>query len=167
MRAERGLSVAHTTIFRWVQAYAPEIDKRMRPHLKPTNDAWRVDKTYVKVKGQWMYLYRAVDSTGQTLDFLLNETRCTRAAKRFFRQVLGGPKRKAPRVIHVDQNAAYIGAVRDLKAAGLLPDYCERRPVKYLSNKTPGLSSVESSPVSVLVLIRRPGGLFKATKRCT
>lgn len=88
--AERGLSVAHTTIFRWIQAYAPEIDRRVRPHLKPTNDSWRVDETYVKVKGRWMYLYRAVDSTGQTLDFLLSETRCTRAAKRFFRKVLEG-----------------------------------------------------------------------------
>lgn len=75
MLAERGLSVAHTTIFRWGQAYAPEIDKRIHPHLKPTTDSWRVDETYVKVKGQWMYLYRAIDSTGQTLDFLLNETR--------------------------------------------------------------------------------------------
>jgi IS6 family transposase len=64
----------------------------------------------------------------------LNETRSTRAAKRFFRKVLGGRKRVAPRVINVDQNAAYIGAVCDLKAAGLLPDYCERRPVKYLNN---------------------------------
>jgi IS6 family transposase len=72
--------------------------------------------------------------TGQTLDFLLNETRCTRATKRFFRKVLRGCKRTAPRVINVDQNAAYIGAVRDLKEAGLLPDDCERRPVKYLNN---------------------------------
>jgi transposase-like protein len=134
MLAERGLSVDHTTICRWVQAYAPEIDRRRRPHLKPTNDSWRVDETYVKVKGQWMYLYRAVDSTGQTLDFLLNETRCTRAARRFFRKALGGRRRVAPRVINVDQNAAYIGAWRDLKAAGLLPDDCERRPVKYLNN---------------------------------
>ena len=131
---ERGLSVDHTTIFRWVQAYAPEIDRRVRPHLKPTNDSWRVDETYVRVKGQWMYLYRAVDSTGQTLDFLLSETRCTRAAKRFFRKVLGARQRQAPRVITVDQNAAYIGAIRDLKAEGLLPENCERRPVKYLNN---------------------------------
>jgi transposase, IS6 family len=134
MMAERGMSVDHTTIFRWVQRYAPEIDRRSRPHLKPTNDSWRVDETYVKVGGQWMYLYRAVDSTGQTLDFLLNETRSTRAAKRFFRKVLGGPRRVAPRVINVDQNAAYIGAVRDLKQAGLLPKDCEGRPVKYLNN---------------------------------
>jgi transposase, IS6 family len=134
MMAERGLSVSHTTIFRWVPHYAPEIDRRSRPHLKPTNDSWRVDETYVKVRGRWMYLYRAVDSTGQTLDFLLNETRSTRAAKRFFRKVLGRPNRVAQRVITVDQNAAYIGAIRDLKEAGLLPDACERRPVKYLNN---------------------------------
>jgi len=134
MLAERGLTVAHTTIFRWVQHYAPEIDRRSRPHLKPTNASWRVDETYVKVGSRWMYLYRAVDSTGQTLDFLLNETRSTRAAKRFFRKVLGRPKRAAPRVINVDQNAAYPGAIRDLKEAGLLPDTCECRPVKYLNN---------------------------------
>ncbi len=81
MMSERGLSIHHTTIFRWVQKYAPEIDKQSRPHLKKTNDSWRVDETYVKVRGKWMYLYRAVDSTGQTIDFLLNQTRSTRAAK--------------------------------------------------------------------------------------
>ena len=81
-----------------------------------------------------MYLYRAVDSSGRTLDFLLNETRSTRAAKRFFRKVLGKPNRVAPRVINVDQNAAYPGAIRALKEAGLLPDTCEHRPVKYLNN---------------------------------
>ena len=90
MMAERGLSVVHTTIYRWVQEYGPELDKRSRPHLKMTNDSWRADETYVKVRGVWMYLYRAVDSTGQTLDFLLNETRSTRAAKRFFRKVWAG-----------------------------------------------------------------------------
>ena len=73
--AERGLSLDHTTIYRWIQRYAPEIDNRCRPYLKHTNDSWRVDETYVKVRGKWMYLYRAVDSTGQTLDFLLNQTR--------------------------------------------------------------------------------------------
>jgi IS6 family transposase len=60
--AERGLSVDHTTIYRWVQLYAPELEKRCRPHLKATNDSWLVDETYVKVKGMWMYLYRSVDS---------------------------------------------------------------------------------------------------------
>lgn len=63
---ERGLTVDHTTVYRWVQAYAPELDKRARAHLRPTNDSWRVDETYIKVKGEWKYLYRAVDSEGNT-----------------------------------------------------------------------------------------------------
>ncbi len=134
MMTERGLSVVHTTIFRWVQYYSPELDKRSRPHLKKTNDSWRVDETYVKVRGKWMYLYRAVDSTGQTLDFLLNQTRSSRAAKRFFRKVLGRPNITAPRVINVDKNAAYIGAVNDLKKEKLLPETCKRRPTKYMNN---------------------------------
>ena len=91
MMSERGLRVVHTTIYRWVQVFAPELEKRMRAHLKKSNDSWRVDETYVKVRGKWMYLYRAVDSSGQTLDFLLNQTRSKRAAKRFFRKVLGQP----------------------------------------------------------------------------
>src|SRR5262249_25597603 len=64
MMNERGLAVDHTTIFRWVQAYAPELEKRIRPHLRPTNYSYSVDETYVKIKGEWEYLYRAVDSTG-------------------------------------------------------------------------------------------------------
>jgi IS6 family transposase len=134
MMTERGLSLNHTTIYRWVQRYAPEIDKRSRPYLKQTNDSWRVDETYVKVRGTWMYLYRAVDSTGQTLDFLLNQTRSTRAAKRFFRKVLTGRHITAPRVINVDKNPTYIGAVRDLKRDKLLPKKCKRRPSQYMNN---------------------------------
>jgi transposase, IS6 family len=75
MMLERGLRVDHTTIYRWVQRYAPELEKRCRPHLKTTTDSWRVDETYVKIKGVWMYLYRAVDSQGNTLEFLLSATR--------------------------------------------------------------------------------------------
>src|SRR6266487_6853927 len=85
---ERGLNVDHTTIFRWVQHYAPELDKRCRPHLKATTDSWRVDETYIKIKKQWMYLYRAVDSEGNTLEFLLSPTRDAEAAKRFFLKTL-------------------------------------------------------------------------------
>jgi len=65
---ERGLDIHHTTVFRWVQEYGPEIDKRCRPHLRPTNDSWRVDETYIEVKGKPKYLYRAVDSSGNTLE---------------------------------------------------------------------------------------------------
>jgi transposase, IS6 family len=70
MLQDRGVAVDHTTIFRWLQAYAAQLEKRLRPHLRLTNGSWRVDETYIKVKGRWTYLYRAVDKTGQTIDFL-------------------------------------------------------------------------------------------------
>ena len=73
--AERGIEVDHSTLNRWVLKYALELDKRIRPHLKQTNDSWRVDETYIKVKGAWKYLYRAVDSGSNTLDFLLSAKR--------------------------------------------------------------------------------------------
>lgn len=85
---ERDVKVDHTTIYRWVQAYSPELDKRRRPHLNPSNDSWRVDEPYIKIKGVWKYLYRAVNSEGNTLDFMLSAERHTKAAKRFFRKVL-------------------------------------------------------------------------------
>ena len=69
--AERGLHADHVTIWRWVQRYAPEMERRLRSRLKPATDSWRVDETYIRVKGKWRYLYRAVDSSGATLDFLL------------------------------------------------------------------------------------------------
>jgi IS6 family transposase len=69
---ERGLEVDHTTVWRWVQRYGPELEHRLRRHLKPTNKSWRVDETYVRVKGRWCYLYRAIDSAGATIDFLLS-----------------------------------------------------------------------------------------------
>jgi IS6 family transposase len=81
MMRERGLHVDHTTIYRWVQRYAPELEKRCRPHLKATNDSWRVDETYIKVKKAWMYLYRSVDSAGNTLEFLLSPARDAEAAR--------------------------------------------------------------------------------------
>lgn len=71
----RGMEVDHSTINRWVLKYAPELDKRIRSHLKQTNNSWRVDETYIKAKGAWKYLYRAVDSDGNTLDFLLSAKR--------------------------------------------------------------------------------------------
>jgi transposase-like protein len=70
--AERGLHADHVTVWRWVQRYAPEMERRLRSRLKPTNDSWRVDETYIRVRGKWVYLYRAVDSTGATIDFLLS-----------------------------------------------------------------------------------------------
>jgi transposase-like protein len=86
MLDDRGLKMAHTTVVRWVQTYAPEIEKRTRPHLRLSNGSWRVDETYVRVGGCWMYLYRVVDSRGRTIDFLLPAKRDAEAAKRFFRR---------------------------------------------------------------------------------
>jgi transposase, IS6 family len=134
MMNERGMSVDHTTIYRWVQAYAPELEKRCRPHLRPTNDSYRVDETYVKIKGQWYYLYRAVDSIGQTFDFMLSAKRDARAAKRFFHKMLKAPKHQCPRGINVDQNRSYPPAVEELKEEGVLSIIALLRRCKYLNN---------------------------------
>ncbi len=124
----------HTTVYRWVQAYAPELDKRCRPYLRPTLDSWRVDETYIEVKGEWKYLYRAVDSQGNTLDFMLSAKRDARAAERFFRKALNTSHNLEPRVINVDKNAAYPKAIDELKAEETIPETCELRQNKYLNN---------------------------------
>ena len=132
--AERGLEVDHTTIWRWVQRYAPELEQRLRSHRQPTNDSWRVDETYVRVKGRWVYLYRAVDSSGATLDFLLSEQRDAAAAKRFLERVLRGENHPTPRVINTDKHAGYPPAILELKEEGVLAAGCEHRALKYLNN---------------------------------
>jgi IS6 family transposase len=134
MMRERGLHIDHTTIYRWAQRYAPELEKGSRSHLKASNDSWRVDETYVKVKKAWMYLYRAVDSQGNTLEFLLSPRRDGEAAKRFFSKALAAPHTSTPRVITVDKNAAYPKAFKELKAERIMPDSCELRQSKYLNN---------------------------------
>ena len=84
MMGERGVSVDRCTIYRWVQRYAPEIEKRLRwQWRRPRSTSWRVDETYVKVRGKWTYLYRALDKLGNTIDFYLSPTRNAKAAKRF------------------------------------------------------------------------------------
>ena len=131
---ERGLSIAHTTIMRWVHQYGPELDERVRRHLKTTNDSWRVDETYVKVKGQWLYLYRAVDSEGNTIDFCLSKARNKQAAKRFFKKALAFSHVSEPRVITVDKNPAYPIAIQELKEEKQMPKGIQLRQVKYLNN---------------------------------
>jgi len=134
MMAERGVEVDHSTINRWVLKYAPELNKRIRPRLNLTNDSWRVDETYIKIKGKWKYLYRAVDSEGNTLDFMLSAKRDSKAAVRFFRKVLKAQHTQAPRVITVDKNAAYPVAIETLKSEETLAAQTELRQVKYLNN---------------------------------
>jgi len=131
---ERGLSVDHTTVFRWVQRDAPEVEKRCRPHLKATNDSYHVDETYIKINKQSHSLYRAVDSTGTTLDFMLSTSRDADAAERFFRKVLGASHTTLPRVMTVDKYAAYPLAFDALQHDGTLPESCQLRQCKYLNN---------------------------------
>jgi len=90
--------------------------------------------SYIKVKKQWMYLYRAVDSQGHTLDFFLSPTRDAQAAKHFLLKTLAASHTSSPRVINVDKNAAYPKAFKELKAAGILPECCELRQIKYPGN---------------------------------
>lgn len=89
MLAERGVSVDHSTIYRWVQKYAPEMEKRLRGYWRNPSGfhSWHPDETYVKVNGRWAYLYRAVDSRGYTIDFYLSPRRNTKAAYRFLRKI--------------------------------------------------------------------------------
>ncbi len=134
MLLDRGVEVDHTTIFRWIQAYAAELEKRIRPHLRMSNGSWRVDETYVRVKGRWTYLYRAVDSRGQTIDFLLSARRDTTAAKRFFRKALTRPHTVSPRTLTVDKNPAYPRAVAEMKRDGELWRRSRLRQCKYLNN---------------------------------
>lgn len=140
MMLERGLKVDHSTIGRWVLNYSPQIDEKTRRHLKLTNDymrlkpLWRVDETYIKVKGKWKYLYRAVDSEGKTLDFMLSARRNKEAAKRFFKKVLKDRHNKQPRVINVDKNPAYPPAIEELKTEKVLDNKAKIRQIKYFNN---------------------------------
>jgi len=131
---ERNLSIDPSTIWRWVQRYAPELNKRIRRELKPTNGSWRTDETYVRVAGRWTYLYRAVDSTGATIDFLLSEHRDLTAARSFFQKALAVPTHPRPRVINVDGNPSYPAVVEDLKRSRVLGQRCRCRVVPYLNN---------------------------------
>jgi transposase-like protein len=133
MMAERGLSMAHTTIMRWVHHYAPEFERRWNRFARPAGSSWRVDETYVKVHGNWVYLYRAVDRVGNTVDFRLSPRRDVAAAKAFFRKAIKA-QGFAPRTITLDGYAASHRAVREMKADGQLTADTKLRSSKYLNN---------------------------------
>ena len=154
MMAERGLKVDASTLYRWVQAYAPELDRRIRKRLKPTTACWHVDETYIRVKGVWTYLYRAVDASGQTVEFLLSAHRDTLSAKRFFEKALGSPHNGYPEALIVDRNPAYPAALFLLKREGHLGEEAKLTTGPWLNNQ------VEQDHRRIKRLVR-PGLGFK------
>jgi transposase-like protein len=134
MMRERGLEVDHSTVFRWAQRYAPEINKRVRQHLKTSGTSYRVDETYIKVGKTCKYLYRVVDKEGQTIEFMLSAKRDVSAAKRFFKKMMRAEHRSLPFSISVDKNAAYPEAFSASQDERTVPQDCKLRRVKYLNN---------------------------------
>ena len=134
---EPGVLADHSTIYCWVQRYAPEMDKRLRWQWRtPCSTSWRVDETYVKVRGHWTYLYRAVDKHGNTIDFYLSPTRST-AAKRFLGKALNGLKVwEKPTIINTGKAPTYAAALAELQKEDKCPEATLHRQVKYLNNVT-------------------------------
>jgi transposase-like protein len=130
--AERGVDVSHTTILRWVQCYVPEFEKRWSRYARKVGTSWRVDETYIKVRGRWRYLYRAVDKQGLTVDFLLSERRDIAAAKRFFARA--AQRHGTPERITLDGYPATHAAVTELKASGVIRPETKVWTSKYLNN---------------------------------
>src|SRR4051794_12932252 len=156
MLADRGVEVDHTTMYRWVQRFAPELEKRMRRHLRPCRGPcrgpWHVDETCVRVDGQWRYLYRAVDGTGQTIDFLLSAKRDKKAAKRFFRQALGRDNTRNPREVVTDRLKSYPGALREMKREGELWRFTRHRRGRWHNNRV----EIGQSQMTKTDLLARP-----------
>ena len=130
--AERGVSLAHTTILRWVLRYVPVFEKQWSRFARPVGTSWRVDETYIRVRGEWKYLYRAVDKQGNTVDFLLSEHRDIAAAKGFFKKAI--ESYGIPEKITLDGYAATHTAVNELNGSAILPMNVCVRTSKYLNN---------------------------------
>ena len=135
LMAERGLTVDHTTIWRWTQAYGPEINERLRGHVKRKSSTWHMDETFVRIAGKWMYLFRAVDGHGQTVDFYLSETRDRVAAKLFLQQALANPDNRPPHVFARDGLRSYPAAIRELQTEGSVTRQCRQRTRRHCNNR--------------------------------
>ena len=135
LMAERGLGVDHTTIWRWTQKYGPEVQRRLRGQIKPKGSTWHMDETFVKIAGRWLYLFRAVDSNGQTVDFYLSEKRDREAAKCFLKRALANPDNRVPHVFARDKLRSYPAAIRELQREGHLPHRCRHRTRRYANNR--------------------------------
>jgi transposase-like protein len=134
MMAERGIVVSHTTILRWVIRYVPEFEKRWNRFARPVNTSWRVDETYINIRGKWNYLYRAVDKHGKTVDFLLRPDRTIAAAQAFFRKALSTTLPRWPRKVALDSNRQSNSALRLLRREHPKWKYVQVRSSQYLNN---------------------------------
>ena len=132
MMAERGILVDHSTLYRWIIRLTPLLSKAFRRYKRAVGARWRMDETYIKVKGQWKYLYRAVDSAGQTIDFLLTAKRDAAAALRFFRKAIR--QHGEPEVVTIDKSGANTAALAALNAGKSKDDAITVRQQKYLNN---------------------------------
>jgi|SRR5882724_4112576 putative transposase len=112
---ERGVSVDHATINRWVLKYSPPLEEAFHRRKHPVGISWRMDETYIRVKGEWRYLYRAVDTQGQTIDFLLTEQRDQEAALRFLKKAIR--RHGVPERITIDGSEANVAAIRGYNEA--------------------------------------------------
>jgi putative transposase len=130
MMSERGVEVDHSSLHRWVLKYTPLLDQAFRQRKRPVRASWRMVKTYVSVKGQWTYLYRAVDKAGHTVDFLLTAKRDRKAASRFLRMAIA--QWGTPEKITIDKSGANTAAIESYNAAH--ETGIEIRQVKYLNN---------------------------------
>lgn len=131
MLAERGIEVDHSSVYRWVQKFTPQLEAAFRKGQKrPVGTRWRMDETYIKVKGQWKYLYRAVDRDSQTIDFLLTAHRDKKAALRFFKKAV--LPHRLPEKVTIDKSGANTAALEALQEE--TGHVIEMRKNKYLNN---------------------------------
>ncbi|MCC9290098.1 IS6 family transposase [Pseudomonas aeruginosa] len=157
MLADRGISVEHTTIYRWVQCYAPEMEERLRWFWRRRFDrSWRLDETYDKVRAKWTYLYGAVDMRGDTIEFYLSPTRSAKPAKRILGKDLRGLKHwEEPATLNTDKAPSYGAAITELKRVGKLDRQTAHRQVKYLN-------IVMEADHGKLMILNKPVGGFKS-----
>lgn len=158
---ERGVEVDHTTLYRWVQKYSPEFEKKIKWYAKPLGFVWHVDETYIKVKGEWRYLYRAVDGDGRTIDFMLSRFQNTKAAVRFFTKLLGATH-EHPSIIHTDKHPSLRKAITTLQAREMISLETEHITTKLCNNR------IESDHFRIKRLIKPMLGFksFITAKRC-
>jgi IS6 family transposase len=135
MMEERGFALDSTTVYRGVQQYVPALKERLNWHKKRDARRWHLDETYIKIKGEWTYLYQAVDERGNTLDFYLSHRRHAIAAKRFLKRLIKGNPTCDMSVISTNKNPAYGHAIRELKQEGTLDNQVQLLPINYRNNR--------------------------------